>query len=78
MVTETGLPEILTAISLMSGASPDGIDAVFIVGWDGDALESQAFAHLALRSMAGLSPGFPETTGVARATPGGRLFEKNP
>ncbi len=42
-------------------------------GWDGDALEAQAFAYLAVRSLAGLPLSLPTTTGVPRPTTGGRL-----
>ena len=41
------------------------------VGWDGDALEAQAFGFLAVRSLRGLPLSFPTTTGVARPMPGG-------
>ncbi len=41
------------------------------VGWDGDALEAQAFAFMAIRSAAGLPLSFPGTTGVPKPTPGG-------
>jgi anhydro-N-acetylmuramic acid kinase len=44
------------------------------VGWDGDALEAQAFAYLAVRSLDGLPLSLPSTTGVPRPTCGGRLF----
>jgi anhydro-N-acetylmuramic acid kinase len=44
------------------------------VGWDGDALEAQAFAYLAVRSLKGLPLSLPTTTGVARPMPGGQLF----
>ena len=47
------------------------------VGWDGDALEAQAFAHLALRSLKGLPLSLPSTTGVPRPMPGGRLYRAN-
>jgi anhydro-N-acetylmuramic acid kinase len=43
------------------------------VGWDGDALEAQAFAHLGLRSALGLPISLPTTTGVPRPLTGGRL-----
>jgi anhydro-N-acetylmuramic acid kinase len=45
------------------------------VGWDGDALEAQAFGFLAVRSRRGLPLSLPETTGVAEPMPGGVLFE---
>jgi len=44
------------------------------VGWDGDALEAQAFAYLAVRSVRGLPLSLPSTTGVPRPISGGRLF----
>jgi anhydro-N-acetylmuramic acid kinase len=46
------------------------------VGWDGDALEAQAFAYLAVRSRRGLPLSFPTTTGVSRPMEGGRYFPK--
>jgi anhydro-N-acetylmuramic acid kinase len=43
------------------------------VGWDGDHLEAQAFAYLAVRSLKGLPLSLPSTTGVPRPMPGGKL-----
>jgi anhydro-N-acetylmuramic acid kinase len=45
------------------------------LGWDGDALEAQAFAFLAVRSLRGLPLTFPGTTGAPRPLTGGRLNE---
>ncbi|OIQ87560.1 anhydro-N-acetylmuramic acid kinase [mine drainage metagenome] len=42
-------------------------------GWNGDALEAQAFAFLAVRSLRGLPLTFPGTTGAPRPLGGGRL-----
>jgi anhydro-N-acetylmuramic acid kinase len=42
-------------------------------GWNGDFIEAEAFAYLAVRSLRGLSLSLPTTTGVARALTGGRL-----
>ncbi len=41
------------------------------VGWSTDAIEAQAFAYLAVRTLKGLPLTFPTTTGVSRAIPGG-------
>ncbi len=41
-------------------------------GWHGDALEAEAFAWLAVRSLAGKEISWPETTGVPVAMTGGR------
>ena len=49
------------------------VDAVEAVGWDGDALEAQAFAFLAVRSLKGLPLSLPSTTGVARPISGGAV-----
>ena len=42
-------------------------------GLDGDMLEAQAFAHLAVRVARGLPLSLPGTTGCAAPTPGGRV-----
>ncbi|HYH23338.1 MAG TPA: anhydro-N-acetylmuramic acid kinase [Azospirillum sp.] len=43
------------------------------LGWDGDALEAQAFAYLAVRSRLGLPLSLPTTTGVPAPLSGGRF-----
>ena len=45
------------------------------LGWDGDALEAQAFGFLAVRSLRGLPITFPTTTGAPQPLTGGRLSE---
>jgi len=45
------------------------------LGIDGDFVESQAFAYLAIRSYLGLPISFPETTGVKKACNGGIIAE---
>ncbi len=47
-------------------------------GWDGDALEAQAFAYLAVRSVKRLPLSLPQTTGVAAPMTGGRLHRATP
>ena len=42
------------------------------VGWNGDAIEAQAFAYLAARSARGLAITFPGTTGIKTPLSGGR------
>ena len=59
-----GLNEVLTA-----PAAP-----VEVVGWNGDALEAQAFAYLAVRGLDGLPLTVPSTTGVSKPVTGGRLY----
>jgi anhydro-N-acetylmuramic acid kinase len=52
-----------------------GVDVVAadMLGWSGDAIEAQAFAYLAVRSLRGLPLSFPGTTGVPHPMPGGVL-----
>ncbi|HHN72911.1 MAG TPA: anhydro-N-acetylmuramic acid kinase, partial [Thermopetrobacter sp.] len=40
-------------------------------GFDGDMIEAQCWAHLAVRALRGLPLSWPETTGVPRPLPGG-------
>jgi len=47
--------------------------AVEEMGWQGDALEAQGFAYLAVRCLRGLPITFPGTTGVASPLKGGRI-----
>ncbi|HVM81300.1 MAG TPA: anhydro-N-acetylmuramic acid kinase [Stellaceae bacterium] len=64
-------PAITAALARALGAPVEPVEAV---GWDGDALEAQAFGYLAVRSLLGLPLSFPSTTGVKAPMPGGRLF----
>ena len=45
------------------------------MGWAGDALEAQAFAWLAARSLRGLPLSLPQTTGARQPATGGVLFK---
>lgn len=44
-------------------------------GWRGDAIEAEAFAYLAARTLKGLPLSFPGTTGVAEPLTGGEVVE---
>ena len=46
------------------------------VGWNGDALEAQAFAFLAVRSLLDLPLSFPATTGVSAELTGGDIYHQ--
>ncbi|MBC7800957.1 MAG: anhydro-N-acetylmuramic acid kinase [Gemmatimonadaceae bacterium] len=54
-------------------AIPAPVEPVEAMGWDGDALEAQAFGFLAVRSLLGLPLSWPETTRAPRPMPGGVL-----
>jgi anhydro-N-acetylmuramic acid kinase len=64
-------PVLMAALTERLGASCVPVEQV---GWDGDALEAQAFGFLAVRSVLGLPLSFPRTTGVPRPLTGGRLY----
>jgi anhydro-N-acetylmuramic acid kinase len=49
------------------------VEPIETIGSDGDALEAQAFAFLAVRTLRGLPISFPTTTGAPRPLCGGRL-----
>ncbi|MBK8158184.1 MAG: anhydro-N-acetylmuramic acid kinase [Rhodospirillaceae bacterium] len=65
-------PVLMEALIERLDAPVRGVDEV---GWNGDALEAQAFAYLALRSLAGLPLSYPTTTGVPQPMTGGRLWQ---
>ncbi len=64
-------PALMAALARRLDAPVRPVEAV---GWTGDALEAQAFAFLAVRSVRGLPLSLPATTGVPQPMPGGRLF----
>lgn len=49
------------------------VQPVEAAGWNGDALEAQCFAYLAVRSLRGLPLSLPTTTGVTVPLTGGAL-----
>ena len=63
-------PTLLKAISEETRGKIVAADSL---GWNGDALEAQAFAFLAVRSLRGLPISFPGTTGAPRPLTGGRI-----
>jgi anhydro-N-acetylmuramic acid kinase len=63
-------PTLLAALAAETGTP---VAPASTLGWDGDALEAQAFAFLAVRSLRGLPLTFPTTTGAPRPLSGGRL-----
>ncbi len=64
-------PVLMAELRRRLGAAVEPVEAV---GWDGDALEAQAFAFLAVRAAFGLPLTYPQTTGVARPITGGVLY----
>ncbi len=50
------------------------VNKVEKLGWNGDAVEAEGFAYLAVRSLFGEPLSLPETTGVPKPTTGGVLY----
>jgi anhydro-N-acetylmuramic acid kinase len=55
---------------------PASVETANAVGWSSDAIEAQAFAFLAVRSLLGLPISFPSTTGTPRPMTGGVLVRR--
>ena len=50
---------------------PATVETADAIGWSSQAIEAQAFAYLAARTLKGLPITFPATTGVGKPLPGG-------
>jgi anhydro-N-acetylmuramic acid kinase len=61
---------MMAALAAELGAPVAPVESV---GWNGDMLEAQCFAYLAVRSLRGLPLSLPTTTGVPRPMTGGEL-----
>ncbi len=59
---------------VVMAALPGSAEPAEALGWDGDALEAEAFAYLAARRLKGLPASFPGTTGCPAPMTAGRLF----
>lgn len=62
-----------TMMGWLAEAVAAPVDPVEAIGLDGDMLEAEAFAYLAVRVARGLPTSAPGTTGCARPVCGGRL-----
>jgi anhydro-N-acetylmuramic acid kinase len=60
---------------LTARLAPATVRTAHDVDWSADALEAQAFAYLAVRTLKGLPLTFPTTTGVPRPMQGGVLVK---
>ena len=61
-------PTMLAMIAERTGLVVEPSD---VLGWNGDALEAEGFAYMAVRTLKGLAISFPGTTGVPVAMAGG-------
>lgn len=62
-----------TVMAMLAARSNAPVEPVEAVGLDGDMLEAQAFAYLAVRVLKGLPTSAPGTTGVRLPVSGGRV-----
>ena len=62
-----------TLMAAIAGEVSGAVAPAEAAGLDGDAIEAEAWAYLAVRSLRGLPISFPGTTGVARPLTGGVL-----
>ena len=53
----------------------DRFESIDTFAIDGDFVESQAFAYLAIRSFLKLPISFPETTGCKKPVTGGKIIK---
>jgi anhydro-N-acetylmuramic acid kinase len=65
-------PALIAALARRLAVPVRPVEAV---GWNGDALEAEAFGYLAVRSVLGLPLSLPATTGVPRPIRGGVLHQ---
>lgn len=63
-----------TLMAMLAGRLDVPVDPIEAVNLNGDALEAQAFAFLAIRSYYEMPISLPETTGAPRALCGGVLY----
>lgn len=62
-----------TLMAMLAARSNAPVEPVEAAGFDGDMLEAQAFAYLAVRVLRGLPTSAPGTTGVRLPVSGGRV-----
>ncbi|HUS54137.1 MAG TPA: anhydro-N-acetylmuramic acid kinase [Thermohalobaculum sp.] len=63
----------LTLMRMLAERLDAPVEPVEVVGLDGDMLEAQAFAYLAVRVLRGLPTSAPSTTGCSEPVCGGRI-----
>lgn len=71
-------PLILDELARLADADGAALRTSEALGLDGDAIEAEAWAYLAIRSCKGLPLTFPGTTGCARPVSGGILARGRP
>ncbi|MCA1442377.1 anhydro-N-acetylmuramic acid kinase [Ensifer sp. IC4062] len=70
-------PIIMKDLTKLAGAAHSRVLAAEALDLNGDSMEAEAWAYLAVRSLRGLPLTYPETTGVDRPVSGGRFASKS-
>jgi anhydro-N-acetylmuramic acid kinase len=65
-----------TLMAMIAGRVDGAVAPAEAAGFDGDAVEAEAWAYMAVRSLQGWSITFPGTTGVPQPMTGGKLARK--
>ena len=65
-----------TLMTVLAARLDAPVAPVEAVGWNGDFIEAEAFAFLAMRSLRSLPLSLPATTGVPEPLGGGRFFPR--
>ena len=78
IVAGGGANNLTLMAMLAEWLAPARVEAATAVGWSADALEAQAFAYLAARTLHGLPITYPGTTGVPHAMTGGVIAIPTP
>ncbi|AUW59103.1 anhydro-N-acetylmuramic acid kinase [Sphingobium sp. SCG-1] len=65
----------VTLMQMLREVTGIAVESVDMLGWNGDSVEAEGFAYMAVRSIMGLPISFPGTTGVPEPMTGGELFE---
>jgi anhydro-N-acetylmuramic acid kinase len=65
-------------MSMIAGRVEHAVVPAEAAGLDGDSIEAEAWAYMAVRSLNGLPITFPGTTGVAAPMTGGILAKPKP
>jgi anhydro-N-acetylmuramic acid kinase len=68
---------LMSDIAALAAAQGAKVLAAEEAGFDGDAMEAEAWGYLAVRSMLGLPLTYPGTTGVSREVTGGVIWRPN-
>ncbi|PDT54979.1 MULTISPECIES: anhydro-N-acetylmuramic acid kinase [Sinorhizobium] len=71
-------PVIMQDLALLAEAAGGRVLAAEALGLNGDSMEAEAWAYLAVRSLRGLPLSYPATTGVIRPVSGGMLARPAP